>query len=486
MFRSPRAREVGDGTEHGHGRVGEHRHPQRLTALGHAGALGQCPWWTLEFSVMTVTWSSLHRLLGISPSPLTRDLVDQAVDAGVAESHDLDWKQKLPEKNDVLKDEFVKDVAAMANSGGGLLVYGVVADGAAASCVKPVSVDERVELQLRPLAGSRIKPAVSGVQFIALADADDPRQGVLVVAVPASPGAPHLIEQRESLRVPYRDGATTRYMTERQIEQAYADRFERRAVERDELSRLVGETADLLDFEGGAWIVGVAHPRLPRVGVLPEPTRDDAKSVLKSALKIAGKIAKGLSGRSGLLPELGDAALNPRVGLRRWMAQSSPNSPSGLSTYRHAEIHHDGTVIFASRLAVANSLDGDRCAVHAELVENFVIDLVGLAEASARARSVDVPMAVRVDLLRPDVDKPFAVVTPHLDGGRLLSSQAEQPPWTRTLRRFTPAECELPASADFDTVQNLTAGLAQDVLHQFGYDILRVLPKPKQPSSAAS
>lgn len=43
-----------------------------------------------------VTFTPLHRSLGLPPSTLTDEILDAAVAAGVAETDDLDWKSELP------------------------------------------------------------------------------------------------------------------------------------------------------------------------------------------------------------------------------------------------------------------------------------------------------------------------------------------------------------------------------------------------------
>lgn len=52
-------------------------------------------------------------------------MVDQAVVGGVAEAEDLDWKRDLPPERNLNQTDFPKDIAAMANNGGGVIVYGV-------------------------------------------------------------------------------------------------------------------------------------------------------------------------------------------------------------------------------------------------------------------------------------------------------------------------------------------------------------------------
>jgi hypothetical protein len=44
------------------------------------------------------------------------------VAAGVAETDDLDWKSQLPPAKGLRQTDFPKDVAAMADSGGGVIV----------------------------------------------------------------------------------------------------------------------------------------------------------------------------------------------------------------------------------------------------------------------------------------------------------------------------------------------------------------------------
>ena len=43
-----------------------------------------------------MTFTPLHRSLGLPPSTLTDEILDAAVAARVAETDDLDWKSELP------------------------------------------------------------------------------------------------------------------------------------------------------------------------------------------------------------------------------------------------------------------------------------------------------------------------------------------------------------------------------------------------------
>jgi hypothetical protein len=70
-------------------------------------------------------FTPLHRLLGRAPAPLSDEMIDDAVSQGIAETDDLDWKSKLPPAKGMAATDYPKDIAAMANSRGGMIVYGI-------------------------------------------------------------------------------------------------------------------------------------------------------------------------------------------------------------------------------------------------------------------------------------------------------------------------------------------------------------------------
>ncbi|NED96869.1 hypothetical protein G1H11_16300 [Phytoactinopolyspora alkaliphila] len=426
-----------------------------------------------------ITWSSLHRLLGLTPQPLTRAHIDQAVHESVAETSDLDWKP-LPGRTDQERHEFAKDVAAMANSGGGLLVFGVGEDGGGrASSVPGVEIGEDVERRLRALAAGRIQPPVAGLQFASLSNDGDQARGVLVLAVPASADAPHMLERDGGiLLAPYRDGPETPWMRERQLERAYRDRFAQRANELGELGRLAAEVSDQLELDVGAWLVGVARPRIPRAGILPDIVQTEVREIVIEGKSRSVDIAPARpgTGRFLILDELYDEALNPRRGLRRWVVRSaSDTSPRGQSDGSYLEIHHDGTIAFATRLDWGTAAVEGHYVVPAELAESYVSDLIGLAHVSAQRRSVDGPMAVHLDIVKPDPATPLAIVTRYSTGSR--PGQVEQEaPWARPVRKFTPLTSEISPGVDTEALRDTARNLAQDVVHQFGHDPLRIIP----------
>ena len=71
-------------------------------------------------------FTPIHRVLGLEPGNISINLFKQAVEHSVEETADLDWKQVAYDSRKPRWDEeAAKDIAAMANSGGGWIVFGI-------------------------------------------------------------------------------------------------------------------------------------------------------------------------------------------------------------------------------------------------------------------------------------------------------------------------------------------------------------------------
>lgn len=71
-------------------------------------------------------FTPIHRALGLEAGNASIDLIQQAIDHGVEETSDLDWKQAVyNSRKPNWDEEAAKDIAAMANSGGGWIVFGI-------------------------------------------------------------------------------------------------------------------------------------------------------------------------------------------------------------------------------------------------------------------------------------------------------------------------------------------------------------------------
>ena len=188
-----------------------------------------------------MTFTALHRALGLGPAPLTDELLDEAVANGVTETSDLDWKSALPKAKDLSQSDFPKDVAAMANSGGGVIIFGVrESQKAAVERVNAGEFNEGYERSLLSAAITAISPPVFGLTVHQLGSGD---KLAIVVEVPASLDGPHLIYRNHYFGAPMRNGSDTVWMKERQIEAMYRARFNEQRHATEALGNLFSEVA---------------------------------------------------------------------------------------------------------------------------------------------------------------------------------------------------------------------------------------------------
>jgi hypothetical protein len=117
------------------------------------------------------------------------------------ESRTIDYKLQLPGGGDSDKREFLADVTSFANAAGGDLVYGVEEDsdpaGKANGLPKAVpglqgaNANEAI-LRLEQVIRSGVDPRIPGVQLRAV-DGFEHGQPVIIVRVPKSWAAPHMV-----------------------------------------------------------------------------------------------------------------------------------------------------------------------------------------------------------------------------------------------------------------------------------------------------
>ena len=135
----------------------------------------------------------------------------------IGENEWLDFKAVLPGPLPVHKEEFCKDVCAFANSGGGLLIFGVgETDGNATSMDGVECANEDGEKRrLQQVLDSGVEPKIHGVKFDFLLLSNSRR--ILSVTVPRSVNLPH----RTKGRFPFRRGTSCREMDIGELRSAF-------------------------------------------------------------------------------------------------------------------------------------------------------------------------------------------------------------------------------------------------------------------------
>lgn len=154
-----------------------------------------------------------QRIIDTTPADLERLIADKA-----REGPHLDFKRSLPSNwNDSAKQEFLADVTAFANAGGGDIIYGIDEDGnAQASKLAPQKLDAADEevRRLQDFLASLVEPPVPGVQPLVLpADVGDGSAGhIVIVRVPQSWVGPHRLRMKASQNFYVREGGRKRQL----------------------------------------------------------------------------------------------------------------------------------------------------------------------------------------------------------------------------------------------------------------------------------
>lgn len=170
-----------------------------------------------------MTVNPLFARLGISADADTLAGIRRLVSERVSETRHLDFKRQFSSA-----DDLADDLAALANTGGGVLIVGVGTDNADRA-------DSFHEQQLRVVEQQAVQAAREGIdeplliEPVPVAGDTDAARGFLVISVPPSDRTPHISVKRG--RVLHRVGTHNKPMTRRELGAAFAAAGEMFAIE---------------------------------------------------------------------------------------------------------------------------------------------------------------------------------------------------------------------------------------------------------------
>lgn len=431
------------------------------------------------------TSSHLHRALGLSASPIDLPLIDQAIASSVPEADDFDWKAKLPDfKVTEAAQEFAKDVAAMANSAGGYVVYGVSEKDGRAATRSDVDVSERIQQRMLQAAHTHIRPFVPGITFIALHGAAT-GSGVLVMRIPASSDAPHQVgpDGTGNVGFPYRNGAHTAFYREHELARAYRDRFTRRDSDRQRVETLRSGIRANVAARERTWAVVIAIPLSRTVTSINPIERSAVKVILDTAAASSvALVPLGSDERFDFLSELtfvSGAELHRRAG--RWVIDSGTTGAYGVNI--RAELHDDGAIVFAIDHG-EGAPDGDPSNwMPIWRIESLLVDALSLVNAIASARGVDGAWLVALDLSPRAQGETFSLVDFHRwpaerghgDGGHTIRIRG-----SRDLEgEFAVVDGEMRTPALPEELLDVARTLTLAAVNQFAHERLQLLAPAK-------
>ncbi|MFC9362892.1 helix-turn-helix domain-containing protein [Rhodococcus sp. NPDC057014] len=410
-------------------------------------------------------FTALHRLLGREPGPIIDAMIDAAVDNGLKETDDLDWKSELPPAKGLPQTDYPKDIAAMANSGGGTIVYGIEeSQKAAVKRLGAGELDEAHERALRSAAITAISPPIFGLGIHVLGE---PGNRAVAIVVPASVDGPHLIYRNEYFGAPIRNDADTVWMKERQIEAMYRARFDERRHEAEALVNLYQDAVTGRDINERAWLIAVAHPRLSASQTI-RPNRDQAREIFEAA----GSHALVYAGRGGIHPLESVDLLNPRPGLRRWIAANTATTERSRWKEAWVSVHHDGAVSLAAAVgghpAAADRYNsGD--LIDSLTIECAVADLMGMIRAVSEHRGTN-EYEVRIGIEWTG-GTPLVIQSADRFGHPFADNSIP-------LARYNPVLTTVRADADSLNFFQQVHDLAEDCINQGGLTVVRMIHPP--------
>lgn len=317
--------------------------------------------------------------LGRHPDDLTEDDLQRAVDSQIPEGVDLDWKKDFYQGTDAGKKELAKDVCAMANTAGGMVVIGVD-DGKqdhAHALAPSEPVQGRGEEWIRSVLANWAQPVVPHVGVRSVKSSTEAGKVYWLLTVPPSTQTPHAVAapgNDYNFRVHVRHGTTTRTLAESEIAQRYRDRFQAASDDVDRLQQVATSGLSYLS----AYLTSTEHGRRPRVNDYPGWLTLAAVPAVRGAYPLTTQAEReaAFDRFAMLAQEAITTNARPQrpvlVGRRQVRFEGVPTG----------QLHQDGSFLAARPINIRSSEqdpDGTKVLYH----RGLELDLVALVQASA-------------------------------------------------------------------------------------------------------
>jgi len=350
----------------------------------------------------------------------------------------------------------------MANSGGGWIVFGVKEGGDtnAASEIVPITWSAAEQQRILRTAYAKVGPPVIGIEFYDIPCGDEGDGSVVMMRVPDSVDAPHFARKGDNAFVaPRRNGPHTVYMSDREIERGFRERFQH-VDDRERLLQDRYERAcEALRPEDGVFLAVAAVPfeqlarREPTAADRVYRYRDDPLLPARAGLRAPRNWWEG-----------GEI----KKGLHQWIIRAS----KGVHWKFRKFFCDDATVLGAYQLGLLVT-DEDRSDQYpvgltnhcrAVDIETALIDHVTLLRTHAKERQAHGGFRMRAGLVGIDGEPIYIRV---IDGWteRLLDIDDMEP-----IVRFQPITIELDPLVEIEELLPVIGDLARDLVSQGGVD----------------
>ena len=309
---------------------------------------------------------------GITEAAVRRVVGDQTPESEVLDFKAVLWgKSPRPRPPWTEEQEFAKDVGALANHRGGVLLVGVTEVGGVAKTASPFSMatsSEAEERRLRQALVNNLAPLAT-TEFIWVPNAGG--GWFCAVVVPRSPRAPHavVIEGGTGLRYPVRHGSDTAWLSEAEVAERYRRRLLAQTDDAERVHRVVREGREALRRVSGVWLFAAAIPELPVEGGLDQRTVAAFEDWHRSSMQV--------SPLNRSLPAYGRGIPAPgKVTFTGSLRTADEDESEVRDAY--VELHVDGSALAATPVGFHTSEESNRDVGELTLVDDgvLVVDLI--------------------------------------------------------------------------------------------------------------
>ncbi len=415
--------------------------------------------------------SAQHRELRVpSRTQVSYELLSQLVTNHVREQADLDFKRTLYHpKNEKEKEELIKDVCAMANSGGGWIICGIAEENSAAADIIGVNLDVTDETKVHQMLEGRIDPPIS-VDIRVYHD-QIAQKNLVAIHVPNSPAMPHLVKiagdnKTRTFKVPIRKGPGTVWLDERRIRDLYRQSFnlveEETAKNDQQLLKLAEQASE--EFPGVALIL-LLTPQEPLATKLE---KQQVQVALSNVKLDRFATSQGFSFLENLYHVL-------EVRDRRYVSRQKINR-----LHAFLEVGFDASVAVLIQLAVSEetsesqgsrlyTTEADEAAQN--VVELALIEAYNCASQLAQQLNPVSDSQIKIQLIGHKNDPIYICKNEGSWAGSLLRPRDESAP----IKHFRTVQHELEANPLTAQEHETLTELILETLSQAGIETLRVL-----------
>ena len=417
----------------------------------------------------------LSSVFGVELADLDASAVQSAIQRGEVEDLDLDWKEADYPRNENF--EIAKDVAALANTRGGVIIIGVREDSSGRAMeATPFKVPPKASERVSQALGSKVSPLLHEVEVREIPAGDG--LGYLLISVPLSSDAPHAVRDKPDgpLHYPIRLGRTTHYLSEYEVAARYRDRQASAAESIDRLDTIYDEGVSRIALFLAPWL---AVSLVPRV----KGERGAGSVALAAEQGFLQRWPSELPPGAQTCFREQETMLVP--GIRRAIATQT-NPYNGMSRRPHAELHYDGggfaASFFASPPPETRSLSDSPDEIRQDHMEYLLLELLLFLSHHAVDCGASGECLVKAQQLLPhqtgphDVPMRTRIIAPERLPKRYLEDSVDyfQPEGSLVLGGRQTHTASVSASLDELTAQSLRAtvttahALAADILGEFG------------------